>query len=144
LSNSAGGFRVLDPVPEFAPHIILRRCSTNPVIIQNGRVEAVMMRVGLVPHWGRDIKTAARPANARQEGLAKTVFAELLHTRRCLSGERFFEWKQEGGRKVPFYFSVKTPPVFAFAGCTISGATDGPMLVTTDHTTAPNRLGPGT
>lgn len=144
VDELCGRFRVLDPVAGFAPHYNIAPGSTNPVIIQNGRVEAVMMQWGLVPHWARDIKTAARPANARAEGLAeKPVFAELLHTRRCLvPASGFFEWKQEGGRKVPFYFSVKEEPVFAFAGLyDIWRNPTGAMLVTyTIITTAPNPL----
>jgi putative SOS response-associated peptidase YedK len=82
------------------------------------RAEAVMMQWGLVPHWAKDITATYRPINARAEGLAeKPMFRDLLRTKRCIVlASGFFEWKLEGGRKVPFYFHVRDDPVFAFAG----------------------------
>jgi putative SOS response-associated peptidase YedK len=144
VDELCGRFRVLDPVAGFVPHYNIAPGSTNPVIVKNGRIGAVPMQWGLVPHWVRDIKTAARPANARAEGLTgKPIFAELLRTRRCLvPASGFFEWKQEGGHKVPFYFQVKEEPVFAFAGLfDVWRNPSGAMLLTyTIITTAPNVL----
>jgi putative SOS response-associated peptidase YedK len=128
----------------FRSHFNIAPGSTNPVIVVHERAEAVMMQWGLVPHWVRDIKAAQRPINARAEGIEdKPMFRDLLRTKRCIvptSG--FFEWKQEGGRKVPFYFHVRDDPVFAFAGLyDVWSNPAGTTLTTyTIITTTPNEL----
>ena len=73
----------------------------------------------LAPHSSKgDILPANRPFNARVESLAeKPIFRDLLKSQLCLvPASGFFEWKQEAGRKVPFYFHVRDDPVFGFAG----------------------------
>jgi putative SOS response-associated peptidase YedK len=118
IDNLCGRFRVIDPMIGFRSHFNIAPGSTNPVIVVHERAEAVMMLWGLVPHWARDIKAALRPINARAEGIGeKPMFRDLLRTKRCLvPASGFFEWKQEAGRKVPFYVHVRGDPVFAFAG----------------------------
>ena len=118
ISDICGRFKVIDPTIGFRSHFTIAPGSTNPVIVMHERVEAVMMQWGLVPHWARDISTIHRPINARAENLAeKPMFKDLLQTRRCLvPASGFFEWKQEGKKKIPFYFHKPDDPVFAFAG----------------------------
>ncbi|MGA2698719.1 MAG: SOS response-associated peptidase [Methanoregula sp.] len=118
IDDLCGRFRVIDPAIGFRSHFNIAPGSTNPVIVVHERAEAVMMQWGLVPHWAKDITATHRPINARAEGLAeKPMFRDLLRTKRCLvPASGFFEWKQEAGRKVPFYFHVKGDPVFGFAG----------------------------
>jgi putative SOS response-associated peptidase YedK len=118
IDDLCGRFRVIDPTIGFRSHFNIAPGSTNPVIVAHERAEAVMMQWGLVPHWTRDITATHRPINARAEGLAeKPMFRDLLRTKRCIvPASGFFEWKQEAGRKVQFYFHVRDDPVFAFAG----------------------------
>jgi putative SOS response-associated peptidase YedK len=118
IDDLCGRFRVIDPAIGFRSHFNIAPGSTNPVIVVHERAEAVMMQWGLVPHWAKDITATHRPINARAEGLAeKPMFRDLLRTKRCLvPASGFFEWKQEAGRKVPFYFHVKGDLVFGFAG----------------------------
>ena len=118
IDDLCGRFRVIDPMIGFRSHFNIAPGSTNPVIVAHERAESVMMQWGLVPHWARDIKAAQRPINARAEGIEeKPMFRDLLRSKRCIvPASGFFEWKQEGGRKVPFYFHVRDDPVFAFAG----------------------------
>jgi putative SOS response-associated peptidase YedK len=118
IDDLCGRFRVIDPMIGFRSHFNIAPGSTNPVIVVHERAEAVMMQWGLVPHWARDITATRRPINARAEGLAeKPMFRDLLRTKRCLvPASGFFEWKQEAGRKIPFYVHVRDDPVFAFAG----------------------------
>ena len=97
-------------------------------------------------YFPRDtVPGAARPViNARAESLAeKPLFASLLKTRRCLvPASGFFEWKQEGTRKHPFYLSVRDQPLFAFAGLYDEGHDPAGTLVAqyTIITTGPNAL----
>ncbi|MEN6395198.1 MAG: SOS response-associated peptidase [Methanoregula sp.] len=118
IDDICGRFRVIDPSIGFRSHFNIAPGSTNPVIVAHERVEAVMMQWGLVPHWAKDITATHHPINARAEGLLeKPMFRDLVRTKRCMvPASGFFEWKQEGGRKIPFYFSVRDDPVFAFAG----------------------------
>ena len=142
IDDICGRFRVIDPVIGFQSHFNIAPGSTNPVIVVHERAEAVMMEWGLVPHWAKgvvlwprllrlpvmwghlvphranDTLPAHRPFNARAESLAeKPMFRDCLRSQRCLvPASGFFEWKQEVGRKIPFYFHVKDDPVFGFAG----------------------------
>ena len=118
IDNLCGRFRVIDPSIGFRSHFNIAPGSTNPVIVVHERAEAVMMQWGLVPHWAKNITTTHRPINARAESLAeKPMFRDLLKSQRCIvPASGFFEWKQEWGRKIPFYIHVKDDPVFGFAG----------------------------
>jgi putative SOS response-associated peptidase YedK len=168
IDDLCGRFRVIDPVIGFRSHFNIAPGSTNPVIVVHERAEAVMMQWGLVPHrakdvviwprlfrlpvmWGqlvphssKDVLPANRPFNARAESLAeKPMFRELLRFQRCLvPASGFFEWKQEAGQKVPFYFHVKDDLVFGFAGLyDIWSNPAGTTLWTyTIITTTPNEL----
>jgi putative SOS response-associated peptidase YedK len=142
IDNLCGRFRIIDPTIGFRSHFNIAPGSTNPVIVAHERAEAVMMQWGLVPHWSKDVAVwpslfrlpvmwgqlvphsakdilpTHRPFNARAENLTENkMFRELLRGNRCLvPASGFFEWKHEGGRKVPFYIHVKDDPVFGFAG----------------------------
>ena len=118
FDDAAERFGIAEPPAGFPPHFNIAPGSVNPVIVRDGRPDAVMMKWGLVPHWSRDIRTAHRPANARSESLAeKPMFKDLLKNKRCIvPASGFFEWKKEWTRKVPFYIRVKDDPIFAFAG----------------------------
>ena len=118
IDDLCGRFRVVDPAIGFRSHFNIAPGSQNPVIISHVRAEAVMMQWGLVPHWARDITAVHRPINARAEGLMeKPMFRDLIRTRRCLvPASGFFEWKEQWGKQMPFYFHKPKDPVFAFAG----------------------------
>lgn len=92
--------------------------QTMPVVVQHEHTEMVMMEWGLVPHWAKDPKRSHRPINARAETLAeKPMFRGLLKHNRCLiPASGFYEWRQDGSRKQPYYLHLKDVPLFAFAG----------------------------
>lgn len=77
-----------------------------------------MLNWGLVPFWAKDPSRAPSLINARAETLAgKPSFRQAFKKRRCLiPADGFFEWKNETGRKQPWYFSLKTGGPFFFAG----------------------------
>jgi len=135
---------MIDPTLGFRSRFNIAPGSSNTVIVVRERAEAVMMQWGLVPNWARDIKSSHRPINARAENLAeKPMFCDLLRTKRCLvPASGFFEWKQEWGRRIPFYIHKKNEPVFAFAGLyDIWHNPAGIILATyTIITTTPNEL----
>jgi putative SOS response-associated peptidase YedK len=56
--------------------------------------------------------------NARAETLdKKPSFQEAFKKRRCLIvTDGFYEWKREGGKKIPLYYYLKSGRPFALAG----------------------------
>ncbi|VTU02735.1 Uncharacterized protein OS=Nitrosococcus halophilus (strain Nc4) GN=Nhal_2073 PE=4 SV=1: DUF159 [Gemmataceae bacterium] len=81
-----------------------------------GRRELVEMRWGLVPHWARGPKLSGY-ANARAETAPeKPAFRDPFRYRRCVvPADGFFEWKQVGRRKQPYFFRRAGGGVVAFA-----------------------------
>lgn len=73
---------------------------------------------GLVPYWAKDPKIGYRMINARSESVSeKPSFKRAFERRRCLiPADGFYEWRQEGKKKQPFYFQLSTGGLFALAG----------------------------
>ncbi|HZK24755.1 MAG TPA: SOS response-associated peptidase [Oscillospiraceae bacterium] len=88
-----------------------------PVIVQ-GAKELRLFRWGLIPFWAADETFAARLINARAETvLEKKSFRHCMQQKRCLiPADGFYEWKKEGNKKQPYYFSLTGGQLFAFAG----------------------------
>jgi putative SOS response-associated peptidase YedK len=76
------------------------------------------MLVSRMATWGFHIPSFPPVINARIETLnEKPLFKNLLHNYRCLiPATGYFEWKQEGKRKVPYYISPKNDGIFSVAG----------------------------
>lgn len=73
---------------------------------------------GLIPHWSRDDKNAGKLINARMEGISsKPSFRVPIRKRRCLVlADSFYEWRNEGGKKVPFRIFRNNDELLLFAG----------------------------
>jgi putative SOS response-associated peptidase YedK len=117
-----------------------------PVVVENeaGEREARLMRWGLLPRWAKPGEKSVAPINARAETLLeKPMFRSLVARKRCLvPANGFYEWKQQNGRKQPYYVSVKDEPTFALAGLYDEFADpDGELIASyTIVTTQPNEL----
>jgi putative SOS response-associated peptidase YedK len=76
------------------------------------------MKWGLIPFWAKDPRIGNRLINARAETIAeKPSFKSALKANRCLvPASGFYEWKEIGGRKMPFLFQLKDISLFSFAG----------------------------
>lgn len=72
----------------------------------------------MIPHWAKDENFSAKLINARAETVQeKPAFKEAFKERRCLiPATGFYEWKQEGGRKQPYFVKMKNGRLFAMAG----------------------------
>ena len=84
-----------------------------------GERRAELMRWGLLPRWASPSPSPrASMINARGEDMAvKPAFRNALARRRCLViADGFYEWKREGRRRMPVYFTLKSEAPFAFAG----------------------------
>lgn len=81
------------------------------------RRELLGMRWGLVPSWSR--KPPSRPLiNARVETVAeKPSFRSAFAKRRCLlPATGYYEWRQQGGARQPFFIRSSDLTTMAFAG----------------------------
>ena len=117
-----------------------------PVIVRNeGRNEAKVMKWGLVPSWAPDSSMGQRMINARSETLLeKPSFKQAVGKRRCLvPANGFYEWRQDGKRKIPMWIQFKTREPFAFPGlwdCWIDRDTGTKLYTFTIITTRANAL----
>ena len=80
--------------------------------------EAVTLKWGLIPSWAKDSSIGARLINARSETVEeKPAFRDAFKRRRCIvPADGFYEWKQTGGSKQPYYFRMNDGHPFGFAG----------------------------
>lgn len=82
------------------------------------RVEVKGLRWGLVPGWAKDVKIGSHAINARAESVArKPMFRAAFRRRRCLvPASGYFEWRQEGDHKQPYYIHGPGGELLLFAG----------------------------
>jgi putative SOS response-associated peptidase YedK len=99
------------------------------------------MRWGFVPPGERGKARPRLLANARSETAANLpTFKRAVAARRCLvPANGFYEWKDSGGLKLPFLFTLRGEETFAFAGIwdpPLDGLPETYCLLTTE----PNEL----
>jgi putative SOS response-associated peptidase YedK len=103
--------------PNFPARFNIAPTQPVPVVrIDNGRRSFALVRWGLIPSWAKDPRELSLLINARAESvLDKPAFRNAMKRRRCLiPADGFYEWKQDGERKRPFYAAAKE--LVAFAG----------------------------
>ncbi|MFB3894865.1 MAG: SOS response-associated peptidase [bacterium] len=89
-----------------------------PIVLRDTANRLELMKWGLIPFWAKDPDIGNRMINARAETLAeKPSFRSSLKSKRCLiPASGFYEWKEVGGRKMPYLIKLKDTPLFSFAG----------------------------
>ena len=103
----------LDAVLDLQPRYNIAPAS-EILIVRNNRAS--------LARWG----LRGRFINLR----AETVQSKFRDSGRCLvPASGFYEWKQEGGRKQPYYFLPEHEPLFGFAALWEKGSC---TLITTD------------
>lgn len=129
--------------PEWAvPRYNVTLTDTMPVVATGaGRPSVRPMRWGFVPSGERGKARPRLLANARSEtAAALPAFKRAVAARRCLvPANGFYEWKDSGGLKLPFLFTLRGEEPFAFAGIW-DPALDGLPETYCILTTAPNEL----
>lgn len=123
IISSPAAIRALFGYPE-QPNFPARYnvAPTQPVPIvrlHEGKRQFVLMRWGLIPSWVKDPKGFSLLINARVESVIdKPAFRNAMRRRRCLiPADGFYEWKDLGGRKQPYFIRLKVSGgPFAFAG----------------------------
>ncbi|MEX0828937.1 MAG: SOS response-associated peptidase [Nitrospirales bacterium] len=105
----------LDPRFNIAPSQMVTCVRTNLEIFDR---EFVELKWGLVPSWAKDPSIGNKLINARGETVTeKPSFRSAFNRQRCLVlADGFYEWKQEGKTKQPYYIRMKDHRLFAFAG----------------------------
>lgn len=79
---------------------------------------ASIRRWGLIPPWAKDIKIGYKMINARLETLLeKPAFRQAVVARRCLvPANGYFEWREEGKHKQPYFIYCQKSPILLLAG----------------------------
>jgi putative SOS response-associated peptidase YedK len=111
-------FRYLNQ-PDFPPRYNIAPTQPVPIVrISEGRREFALMRWGLIPSWVKDPRGFSLLFNARGESAAeKPAFRNAMKRRRCLfPADGFYEWKQDGKAKRPYFVRLKAGGPMAFAG----------------------------
>jgi putative SOS response-associated peptidase YedK len=107
-------------LPEVTPRYNVAPTQTVPIVRATAerRYELVEARWGLIPAWSKEPRTAYATFNARVETVAaKPAFRAAYRARRCLvPASGFYEWREEAGRRQPWYFSAADGQELAFAG----------------------------
>ncbi|MBD2085292.1 SOS response-associated peptidase [Trichocoleus sp. ST-U3] len=116
----AQAFQVND-VPLLMPRYNIAPTQSVQTVLQNpeqSQRQFKMLHWGLIPRWAKDTKMGAKLINARVETVAeKPAFRAAFKQRRCLVvADGFYEWKQQDGKKQPFYCRVNDGQPFGFAG----------------------------
>ncbi len=98
-------FAVQQGLETFVPSRNVKPTQEAAVVtMQDGQRNLAAMRWGLIPPWAKDATIASKTFNARAETVAdKPSFRQAFRRRRCLvPATGFYEWQQEGRRKVPY------------------------------------------
>ena len=111
------GFGFAMESSELQPRFNIAPTQQVLAVTNDGTRQGEMMRWGLVPSWAKDIKIGNRMINAVSEtAAAKPAFRSAFRHRRCLVlADGFFEWRKEGKKRVPLYFTQKSGEPMAFA-----------------------------
>jgi putative SOS response-associated peptidase YedK len=88
------------------------------VVNEGGRNRLSLCRWGFVPSWCKELNEGYKMINARAETVAeKPSFRDAFNGQRCLVvADGFYEWKNEGGKKRPFYIHRRDGKPFGMAG----------------------------
>ncbi len=106
-------------VPEWIPRYNIAPTQGAPTVrYREGKPIFTPLRWGLVPSWAKELAVGNRMINARSETVdSKPAFRDAFQKRRCLIvADGFFEWKNVGKRKFPFYITRVDGRPFCMAG----------------------------
>ena len=93
--------------------------TQHAYVITNEKPRALQyLTWGLIPSWSNDGKNIGQLINARSEGIeTKPSFRVPIRKNRCLVlADSFYEWKQQGGEKVPYRILLRNGDLMLMAG----------------------------
>lgn len=84
----------------------------------HGQRQLHWMHWGLIPSWAKDPSRASQMINARSETIhKKPSFRQAFKKRRCLIlADGYYEWRNNGSDKQPFFIHRSDHQPFALAG----------------------------
>jgi putative SOS response-associated peptidase YedK len=103
--------------PNFPARYNVAPTQPIPIVrLDNGERAFALVRWGFIPSWVKDPRDFSLLVNARAESvLDKPAFRNAMRRRRCLiPADGFYEWKQDGARKRPYFAAASE--LVAFAG----------------------------
>ena len=102
----------------YIPSFNIAPTQISPILIDNGKRIIRPMRWGLIPSWAKDDKFGAKMINARIETLTeKPSYKNLLSNNRCIViADGYYEWKQSGDHKIPYYIKDPEDKILPMAG----------------------------
>ena len=106
-------------IEDYTPSYNIAPTQNSLVMIQDKGSNIIKeMRWGLIPTWSKSELYGSKMINARLETVTtKPSFKNLLPKNRCIVlSDGYYEWKQSGGRKVPFFIQKKDGGLMLFAG----------------------------
>ena len=106
-------------VEDYAPSYNIAPTQNSLVLVQEKASKIVRsMKWGLIPAWSKSELYGSKMINARAETVTtKPSFKNLIPKYRCIVlSDGYYEWKQSGGRKVPFFIQKKDGGLMLFAG----------------------------
>jgi putative SOS response-associated peptidase YedK len=130
--------------PNFPARYNVAPTQPVPIVrLAEGQRSFALVRWGLIPAWVKDPRNFSLLINARGESvLDKPAFRNAMRRRRCLfPADGFYEWRQEGKAKRPFFIRPKSGAPIAFAGLweTWAGPNGEEMETAAIVTTTANR-----
>lgn len=102
----------------YLPSYNIAPTQNSPILIYNGKRIVKPMRWGLIPSWAKDEKFGTRMINARLETLMeKPSYHNLVSSKRCIViTDGYYEWKNDGVQKTPYYFKSPDEKLLPMAG----------------------------
>jgi len=132
--------------PTIHPRYNIAPTQQIPIIRQyaDGQNHLDHLHWGLIPSWAKDRSIGSKMINARSETVTeKPAYRQAVRYRRCVvPSSGFYEWKQEGKVKQPWYIRLKDGSPMVFAGLWETWkSSEGEVIEScTILTTASNRL----
>jgi putative SOS response-associated peptidase YedK len=102
----------------YLPNYNISPTQNSPILIDIGKRIVRPMRWGLIQSWAKDDKFGSRMINARIETLLeKPSFRNLLPKKRCIViTDGYYEWKNDGVSKIPYYLKNPNDKLLPMAG----------------------------
>ena len=103
----------------FQPRFNIAPTNRHPIVrFEREEFTAETAHWGLINHWAKDAKRAARQINARRENLASSrVWTPAFQRRRCaVPADGWFEWTGPKDNRQPHWIHRPDREPFLFAG----------------------------